>query len=88
MNKELKEMIRTAIKVAKRDGYSQLLFLANDNTYTIHRLHTGVKPYLWDMVKPIGVAVAMDVDEAEFYSMDNVGEKERATNILKGYNII
>lgn len=88
MDKELKEMIKTTIKVAKRDGYSQLLFLANDNTYTIHRLHTGVKPYLWDMVKPIGVAVALGVGEAKFYSMNKVGEKERATNILKGYNII
>lgn len=88
MNKKLNEMIKTTIKVAKRDGYSQLLFLANDNTYTIHRLYSGVKPYLWDMVKPIGIAVALGVGEAEFYSMDKAGEKERATNILKGYNII
>lgn len=88
--KELLQAIRNTKSAAKRDGYDQILYLANDGTYTIHRLYYGVKKYLWDVKEIIGFAVySYVVEQANYYSMKNKSEKAKSicSNLIKVYEL-
>ena len=88
--KELLQAIRNAKSTAKRDGYDQILYLANDGTYTIHRLYSGVKKYLWDMKEIIGFAVSCSaIKQAFYYSMKDKDEttKTICNVLIKTYNL-
>lgn len=90
MNKELLQAIRNAKGAAKRDGYDQILYLANDDTYTIHRLYSGVKQFLWDMKEIVGFAVySYATEQANYYGVKNRSEKAKSicNSFIKAYEL-
>lgn len=89
-SKELLQAIRNAKSAAKRDGYDQILYLADDNTYTIHRLYSGVKTYLWDIKEIIGfVEYTFSNETANYYSLRNRTEKAKSicNMFIKSYEL-
>lgn len=90
MNKELLQAIRNAKSVAKRDGYDQLLYLANDGTYTITRLYSGTAEGLWDMKEMVGFVVySFKTETANYYSLRNRTEKAKSicNTLIKSYKL-
>lgn len=77
-DKELLNTIRRAKNAAKRYRYSQLVYISDDGTYSIHQLYKGVNAVLFDMKEIVGFAIFDEITKtSRFYGVKNKNWKAK-----------